>query len=189
MREQAFLSCLWPAFTGLDADDRRLFVGGAAELLNELRPTDFEGYRSLIDVLERARALLELVAGALDSRRPFVRVGHELAHPGLRDVALVGASYGVVNQTLGAVSLLGPLRMDYATAIRAVRAAATSSRASPRPYATTSAACRRPARVRASLAPLVTRGRHGSTASDVRWSPPRNADGERSRRPPRRGVS
>jgi heat-inducible transcriptional repressor len=124
-RERAFLQLLWPAFTGLDADDRRLFVGGAAELLNELRPTDFEGYRSLLDVLERRAALLELVAGALDSDRPFVRVGAELAHPGLRDVALVGASYGVTNRTLGAVTLLGPLRMDYATAIQSVRAAAT----------------------------------------------------------------
>jgi heat-inducible transcriptional repressor len=124
-REKAFLQLLWPAFTGLDADDRRLFVGGAADLLNELRPTDFEGYRSLLDVLERRAALLELVAGALDTDRPFVRVGPELAHPGLRDVALVGASYGVVNRTLGAVTLLGPLRMDYATAIQSVRAAAT----------------------------------------------------------------
>ncbi len=59
-------SCCWPAFTGLDADDRRLFVGGAADLLNELRPADFEGYRSLIDVLERRAALLEVLAGALD---------------------------------------------------------------------------------------------------------------------------
>jgi heat-inducible transcriptional repressor len=124
-REKAFLQLLWPAFTGLDADDRRLFVGGAADLLNELRPTDFEGYRSLLDVLERRAALLELVAGGLDTDRPFVRVGPELAHSGLRDVALVGASYGVVNRTLGAVSLLGPLRMDYATAIQSVRAAAT----------------------------------------------------------------
>ena len=122
--ERAFLQLLWPAFTGLAADDRRLFVGGAADLLNELRLEDFEGYRSLLDVLERRAALLELLAGALDPERPFVRVGPELAYPGLRDVALVGAAYGVVNRTLGAVSLLGPLRMDYATAIQSVRAAA-----------------------------------------------------------------
>ena len=124
MRERAFLQLLWPAFSGLDADDRRLFVGGAADLLNELRSADFEGYRSLLDVLERRAALLEVLAGALEPERTFVRVGPELAHPGLRDVALVGASYGVANRTLGAVSLLGPLRMDYATAIQSVRAAA-----------------------------------------------------------------
>jgi heat-inducible transcriptional repressor len=123
--ERAFLHLLWPAFTGLAADDRRLFVGGAAELLNELRLEDFEGYRSLLDVLDRRAALLELLAGALEPERPFVRVGPELAYSGLQDVALVGAAYGVVNRTLGAVSLLGPLRMDYATAIQSVRAAAS----------------------------------------------------------------
>ena len=36
----------------------------------------------------------------------------------------MGASYGLANRTLGAVSLIGPLRMDYEKAIRSVRAAA-----------------------------------------------------------------
>jgi heat-inducible transcriptional repressor len=54
----------------------------------------------------------------------LVRVGGELENPALRDVALVGASYGLSTRTLGAVSLLGPLRMDYEKAIRSVRAAA-----------------------------------------------------------------
>jgi heat-inducible transcriptional repressor len=52
-------------------------------------------------------------------------VGHELDHPALREVSLVGAPYGVANRPLGAVSLLGPLRMDYGNAIRSVRAAAS----------------------------------------------------------------
>ena len=34
------------------------------------------------------------------------------------------ASYGLTNRTLGAVTLLGPVRMDYDKAIRSVRAAA-----------------------------------------------------------------
>ncbi len=47
-----------------------------------------------------------------------------LQHPALRDLALVGASYGIAHRTLGTVSLVGPLRMDYEKAIRSVRAAA-----------------------------------------------------------------
>ena len=54
----------------------------------------------------------------------FVRVGDELEPSGLHDLALVGATYGLTNQTLGAVSLLGPLRMDYEKALRTVRSAA-----------------------------------------------------------------
>jgi heat-inducible transcriptional repressor len=37
----------------------------------------------------------------------------------------VGAAYGLAHRALGAVSLLGPLRMDYDKAIRSVRAAAS----------------------------------------------------------------
>jgi len=39
-------------------------------------------------------------------------------------VSYVGTSYGIAHRSLGAVALLGPLRMDYEKAIRAVRAAA-----------------------------------------------------------------
>jgi heat-inducible transcriptional repressor len=52
-------------------------------------------------------------------------VGEELEHPDLRRLALVGAAYGLANRTLGAVSLLGPVRMDYEKAIRSVRGAAS----------------------------------------------------------------
>ena len=50
--------------------------------------------------------------------------GAELEHPQLANVALVGAAYGLAHRTLGTVSLLGPVRMDYDKAIRSVRAAA-----------------------------------------------------------------
>ena len=76
-------------------------------------------------MLEQRRALLDVLAEALDPRRPFVRVGPELAHPALHDLALVGAAYGLANRTLGAVNLVGPVRMDYPKAIRSVRAAAS----------------------------------------------------------------
>jgi Transcriptional regulator of heat shock gene len=75
-------------------------------------------------VLEKRAALLGVLSQALDPRRPFVRVGPELDHPALRELSLVGASYGLTNRTLGAVTLLGPVRMDYDKAIRSVRAAA-----------------------------------------------------------------
>ena len=53
-----------------------------------------------------------------------MRVGHELEHPALHEVALVGAAYGLVHRALGAVSLVGPVRMDYEKAVGAVRSAA-----------------------------------------------------------------
>jgi heat-inducible transcriptional repressor len=123
--ERAFLEVLRPTFTELADGGERIFVGGTAGLLDDVGDRDLGSYRALLDLLERRRSLLDLLADALEPRRPFVRVGDELANPALRDLALVGAAYGVTNRTLGAVSLIGPTRMDYPKAIRTVRSAAS----------------------------------------------------------------
>ena len=123
-REREFLAALRPAFTDLLRDEQRLFVGGAAGLLEDVRTDELGAYQRLLELLERRAAVLRILREALDPRRPFVRVGGELEHPALREIALVGACYGLTNRALGAVGLLGPLRMDYDKAIRSVHAAA-----------------------------------------------------------------
>jgi heat-inducible transcriptional repressor len=122
-RERAFLSVVRAAFDAL-GDERELYVGGAAGLLDELRSEEIGAYRSLIDALEKRAALLDVLARSVAMRRPFVHVGDDLEESGLHSLALVGATYGSATMPLGTVSLLGPLRMDYEKALRAVRAAA-----------------------------------------------------------------
>jgi heat-inducible transcriptional repressor len=122
-REEAFLDALRPAFVDLAAPAAQaLFVGGAASLLDDVRADELDACRRLLSVLEKRAAVLELMGDSFEGRRPFVRVG--LDHPGLHEVSLVAASYGLPTRTLGTVGLLGPLRMDYGMAIRSVRAAA-----------------------------------------------------------------
>jgi heat-inducible transcriptional repressor len=124
-REAAFLAALRPLFEeALAAEEQSLYIGGTAGLLEDLRGQELESYHRLLEVLEKRAALLEVLSQALDPRRPFVRVGPELVHPAMRDLSLVGASYGLTTRTLGAVTLLGPVRMDYEKALRSVRAAA-----------------------------------------------------------------
>jgi heat-inducible transcriptional repressor len=122
--ERAFLAALRPAFTDPAPGEQQLYVGSAAGFLDELPDEELGLYRRVLGTLEKRAAMLEILGQSLDPQRPFVRVGGELAHPALQDVAIVGASYGLTNRVLGAVSLLGPVRMDYETAIRSVRAAA-----------------------------------------------------------------
>jgi heat-inducible transcriptional repressor len=126
LRERAFLAALRPAFTDLVNAEQRLYVGGAADLLGEVRNEELDAYRNLFELVEKRAALLEVIGeSSFDPRRPFVRVGHELEHPALTEIALVGACYGLVHRALGAVSLVGPVRMDYEKALGAVRSAAT----------------------------------------------------------------
>jgi heat-inducible transcriptional repressor len=123
--ERDFLDVLRPVLEVPPAEDQRIFVGGTASLLDDANADGMRAYRGLLELLERRRTLLDVVAAALDSRAPLVRVGDELGNPALQQLSLVGSAYGLSTRTLGTVSLLGPQRMDYEGAIRSVRSAAS----------------------------------------------------------------
>jgi heat-inducible transcriptional repressor len=123
--ERDFLATLAPAFTELeDTAEDTLYVGGAARLLSEDRFQELSQLSDLIAMLERRVALLSLLRSALEEPSPYLRIGSENRAPELRSVSIVAANYGVATRNLGTVSVLGPLRMDYAQAIGSVRQAA-----------------------------------------------------------------
>ena len=68
--------------------------------------------------------LLRVLRAALAEPGVYVRIGHENELPALRSLALVATSYGMAQRKLGAVSVIGPVHMDYAGAIVTVREAA-----------------------------------------------------------------
>jgi len=123
--ELDFLATLAPVFTELErtAEDT-LYVEGAARLLSEHRFQELSQINDLMAMLERRVALLSLLRSALVEPRVYLRIGHENEAPELRSISLVAANYGLASRNLGAVSVLGPVRMDYATAIVSVRQAA-----------------------------------------------------------------
>jgi heat-inducible transcriptional repressor len=123
--EAAFLAELAPAFTDLEqsAEDT-LYVDGAATLLSEEHSSDVPDAGELMKALERRVKLLQTLRSALDERSVFVWIGGENPQPELRSVSVIGANYGLGYRNLGAVGVIGPLRMDYATAIASVREAA-----------------------------------------------------------------
>jgi heat-inducible transcriptional repressor len=123
--ERSFLEGLAPAFTELaETAEESLYVEGTARLLSEHRFQDVSQLNALLDMLERRVSLLGLLSAALDQRELYVRIGDENEAPALRGLSLVAANYGLPQRNLGTVSVIGPTRMDYATAIGAVRTAA-----------------------------------------------------------------
>jgi heat-inducible transcriptional repressor len=124
-RERAFIAQLAPAFTELAMTaENTLYVEGAARLLSEHRFQDVSQLNELLDALERRVSLLGLLSRALDERDIYVRIGGENEMPALRSLSLVAGNYGLPQRNLGTVSVIGPLRMDYARAIITVREAA-----------------------------------------------------------------
>jgi heat-inducible transcriptional repressor len=90
----------------------------------EQRVDDLPRIDALMRALERRAGLLGMLRSALDERSVFLWIGGENPEPALRSVSVVGANYGLGYRNLGAVGVVGPLRMDYATAIASVREAA-----------------------------------------------------------------
>jgi heat-inducible transcriptional repressor len=123
--ERTFLDRLEPAFGSLaETAEQTLYVDGAARLVGEQRWEDLSELNALLDMLERRVTLLGVLREALSSRDVFVRIGHENEAPALHSLALVASSYGLPQRSLGAVSVIGPTRMDYPRAIASVREAA-----------------------------------------------------------------
>ena len=124
-RERTFLSLIGHTLLEVGAEaGPEVFVGGTAGLVGGARADEVEATMRLVELLERRAAVLELLSEALEPQRPIVHVGPALAGADLSSVSLVGATYGIRSTPLGAVGLVGPLRMDYEKAIRTVRAAA-----------------------------------------------------------------
>jgi heat-inducible transcriptional repressor len=124
--EADFLDALSPVFTDLEESAHdTLYVEGTSRLLRGDRLDDISDLNSLMDMLERRVTLLGVLKVALVQRDVLVRIGAENDTPALRSLALVAAGYGLPQRPLGAVSVIGPLRMDYARAIRSVREAAS----------------------------------------------------------------
>ncbi len=85
---------------------------------------DASHMNELVELLERRVALLRMLRAALAAPGVYVRIGHENELPAMHSLALVATAYGMAPRKLGTVSLIGPVRMDYAGAIATVREAA-----------------------------------------------------------------
>ena len=123
--EAEFIGALGSAFTGLESDSGdTIYIDGASRLLSEAHLDDLPRADELMNALERRASMLGMLRSAIDERSVFLWIGDENPQPELRSVSVVGANYGLAHRNLGSVGVVGPLRMDYATAISSVRSAA-----------------------------------------------------------------
>lgn len=123
--ERDFLEHFAPAFAGLASEgEELLYVEGTARLLETVGADEAAHVNELIGLLERRVALLQVLRAALAEPGVYVRIGSENDIPAMRSLALVASGYGMAQRKLGTVSVIGPVRMDYAGAIATVREAA-----------------------------------------------------------------
>jgi heat-inducible transcriptional repressor len=123
--ELEFLARFAPGFSELAHEgEDAIYVEGTARLLEAGQLDVGARVNELVDLLERRVALLRVLRMALSEPGMYVRIGRENELPAMHSLALVAAGYGMAQRKLGTVSVIGPVRMDYAAAIATVREAA-----------------------------------------------------------------
>lgn len=108
--------------------ERGVFIQGVSALLSRLDDLEPTSLAAIIEVFERRRWLLRLLGDALErsviSSDVVVAIGAESGFYNLSGTSIVTAAYNRREQPYGVVSLIGPKRMDYDSAISTVRSAA-----------------------------------------------------------------
>jgi len=101
--------------------DEKIVVGGASNLTG----ADFSrGLREVLEALEEQVVLMRLLGELDDQAVVTVKIGAENDVFGLRSTSVVAAGYGSADRQLAKLGVVGPTRMDYPTAMGAVRAVA-----------------------------------------------------------------
>lgn len=105
----------------VERHDEKIVLGGTANLA----AMDFSAsLREVLEALEENVVLLRLLGEMSDPSMLTVRIGAENSHEGLRSTSIVSAGYGIGDQPLAKIGVVGPTRMDYPGTMGAVRAVA-----------------------------------------------------------------
>jgi heat-inducible transcriptional repressor len=123
--ERAFLDRLGRALDDVAGEEQdSIYIDGTAHLFSAGRFVDVSQVEALMNLLERRVVVLEMLRAVLAERDVYVRIGQENEIPAMRSWALVATGYGMPQRKLGAVSVIGPVHMDYDRAISTVRGVA-----------------------------------------------------------------
>lgn len=96
---------------------RELYVEGALNIMEHAQASDMDKMRDLLQLLEERSRLLDVLDRTIAEEGIKVFLGREAEVEELSDCSVITAPYGDEKQHLGVVSVIGPLRMNYAQVV------------------------------------------------------------------------
>ena len=99
-------------------EQERIYLGGTLNMLNQPEFRDLARVKTLFKVFEENVSMKQLLNPYQEGLN--VTIGGENTLKEFRDCSVISATYRVSGQTIGAVGVLGPTRMDYAKVIAIV---------------------------------------------------------------------
>lgn len=106
------------------ANAEHVVMGGVANIAAEEAFQRRETLRQVYETLERESAILRLLREAAATPPVSIMIGRENPVPEMWEASMIAAPYMAGHGAVGTIGVVGPIRMDYAAAISAVRAVA-----------------------------------------------------------------
>ncbi len=97
--------------------DRRLYIGGALNILEHREFWDLETMRMLVRAFEDKARLIDLLSTLADQEGVQVMIGKENPVEEMQECSLVAARYTYRDRVLGILGVVGPKRMPYSRMI------------------------------------------------------------------------
>jgi len=94
-----------------------LFVDGEMQLLAEPEFAQAESFRKIVEALEEKKSMLSLLERCRDGQGVRIFIGSEAEIHGIDAVGIVGAPYLKDGRVVGAIGVIGPMRMDYSRVV------------------------------------------------------------------------
>ena len=91
----------------------RIFVHGAASVLNQPEFIDLKKIQRILSVIENEYLLMKLLLNLSIDDEFIVKIGSEIFEDGPDDLSLVASRYKIYGHSTGTIGVLGPKRMDY----------------------------------------------------------------------------
>ncbi|MFW6324287.1 MAG: heat-inducible transcription repressor HrcA, partial [Desulfovibrionales bacterium] len=100
-------------------ESREIFVEGTSHILNHPEFSDLTSMRELFKILEERSKLLEILDKVAGEEGIKIMLGQETQ---LENVSygLISSPYGTAGEVIGALGIIGPLRMNYSKVVPVV---------------------------------------------------------------------
>lgn len=106
---------------GGDQPQGEVYLGGLTSLFDLQDFSDLNTVKALVETFEEKATLLRLLERCVSSEGVQVFIGREAALPGVEDCSFVVSTYHRGGHPLGALGVIGPMRMDYGNVIPLVQ--------------------------------------------------------------------
>ncbi|SFX66235.1 heat-inducible transcription repressor HrcA [Thermoactinomyces sp. DSM 45891] len=97
--------------------ENRIYTSGTTKMLDQPEFRDLHKMKSLLDLLDGKNQSIIQLLNSSPSSGVQVKIGNETSIEGANHISLIIASFTLDSESIGAIGVLGPTRMEYAKVI------------------------------------------------------------------------